>query len=283
MLANCDQDAPAKRAYARAGPEFCTVILLVFTTGLAATGYFCNSMSEGMSMPGGWTMSMMWMRMPGQTWLASAAMFMLMWLAMMVAMMLPSSLPLMLRDYHARRSGNSPGAMILTLLMATGYFFVWSAVGMAVYMVGTLFALATMRWTALSQATPLILGIMIFIAGCLQFMPWTMYGLRRCRGMLPCEMPPAQGCASTSWWLGISRGVSCVACCSGPTLVLLALGMMNAAVMVMVAAVITMEKLMPKPELMVRIFGMISVVTGLIIISNLIWQAFNPAMTGPQI
>jgi hypothetical protein len=47
-------------------------------------------MSE-MPMPGGWTMSMMWMRMPGQTWLAVAASFTGMWLVMMAVMMLRSS------------------------------------------------------------------------------------------------------------------------------------------------------------------------------------------------
>jgi predicted metal-binding membrane protein len=49
-----------------------------------------------MEMPGGWTMSMMWMRMPGQTWFASALSFQSMWLAMMVTMMMPSALPMFL-------------------------------------------------------------------------------------------------------------------------------------------------------------------------------------------
>jgi len=49
-----------------------------------------------MEMPGGWTMSMMWMRMPGQTWFASALSFQFMWLAMMVTMMMPSALPMFL-------------------------------------------------------------------------------------------------------------------------------------------------------------------------------------------
>jgi hypothetical protein len=42
-----------------------------------------------MPMPGGWTMSMAWMRMPGQTWPGAAASFLGMWVVMMVAMMLP--------------------------------------------------------------------------------------------------------------------------------------------------------------------------------------------------
>ena len=52
-----------------------------------------------MPMPGGWTMSMAWMRMPGQSWPAAAMMFASMWIAMMVPMMLPSLVP-MLRRYR---------------------------------------------------------------------------------------------------------------------------------------------------------------------------------------
>ncbi len=41
-------------------------------------------------MPGGWTMSMTWMRMPGQTWAGAATTFLGIWVVMMVAMMMPS-------------------------------------------------------------------------------------------------------------------------------------------------------------------------------------------------
>jgi len=63
----------------------------------------------GMPMPGGWTMSMAWMRMPGQTWLGATASFLGMWLVMMFAMMLPSLLP-MLRHYReaVARAGEAP-------------------------------------------------------------------------------------------------------------------------------------------------------------------------------
>ncbi len=77
--------------------EFIAVCVLAFVAGVSATVYFCHSMCCEMEMPGGWTMSMMWMRMPGQTWSASAIGFLLMWLAMMVAMMMPSALPTFLK------------------------------------------------------------------------------------------------------------------------------------------------------------------------------------------
>jgi predicted metal-binding membrane protein len=99
---------------------------LLFVTSVAATIFWCGSMPEGMAMSGGWTMSMAWMRMPGQTWPGAAAAFLGMWIVMTVAMMLPA-LQAMLSVYRrslrgldeARRNG-------LTALAGSGYFFVWT-------------------------------------------------------------------------------------------------------------------------------------------------------------
>jgi hypothetical protein len=46
--------------------------------------------------------------------------------------------------------------------------------------------------------------------------------------------------------------------------------MMNPAAIVLVTAVIAMEKLMPKPELVVRLSGIIAMIVGLILISRLV-------------
>src|SRR5215831_11373464 len=70
------------------------IAVLVFLCAAGVTLYFYYSMSNGMPMPGNWTMSMMWMPMGGE--FAAAAIFTLMWLAMMVAMMLPSTMPMLI-------------------------------------------------------------------------------------------------------------------------------------------------------------------------------------------
>src|SRR5258708_28771187 len=71
---------------------FFAISALLFVVSAAITIIWCGSMSAmgDMPMPGGWTMSMAWMLMPGQTWLEAAASFLGMWIGMMVAMMLPS-------------------------------------------------------------------------------------------------------------------------------------------------------------------------------------------------
>lgn len=139
---------------------------LVFAVSATATIYFSRSMSSGMDMPGGWTMSMMWMRMPGYTWTASAAMFLLMWLAMMVAMMLPSAMPVLLKSRQALDSERSMNVALAMTVVAIGYFLVWMAIGGAVYVAGVGFALATMRWSEVSRAVPALSGAAL-VAGCL--------------------------------------------------------------------------------------------------------------------
>lgn len=102
------------------------VCALLFAASAAVTVVWCSSMgvTSGMPMPGNWTMSMAWMRMPGQTWLSAGASFLTMWIAMMVAMMLPSLVP-MLRHYReAVVTSDAARLGQLTVTVAVAYFFV---------------------------------------------------------------------------------------------------------------------------------------------------------------
>jgi predicted metal-binding membrane protein len=76
---------------------FFSVSALLFAASAAVMIVWCASMAamSDMPMPGGWTMSMAWMRMPGQTWPGTAATFLGIWVVMMVAMMLPSLVPML--------------------------------------------------------------------------------------------------------------------------------------------------------------------------------------------
>ena len=97
----------SERASQRA---FFGVSALLFAASAAVTIVWCASMSAmgEMPMPGGWTMSMAWMRMPGQTWPGAAASFLGMWVVMMVAMMLPSLVPMLWRYRQAVGRTDAP-------------------------------------------------------------------------------------------------------------------------------------------------------------------------------
>ncbi len=137
---------------------FLGVSALLFVVSAAVTIVWGASMSAmgGMPMPGGWTMSMAWMRMPGQTWPRAAASFLGMWIVMMVAMMLPSLVP-MLRRYrqavgNAHETGETgqPRLGRLTALVGVGYFFVWTVFGMAAFPLGVALAAIEMRVPAVA-------------------------------------------------------------------------------------------------------------------------------------
>lgn len=198
----------------------------LFAASAAATVAWCGSMAStgGMPMPGGWEMSMAWMRMPGQTWPGAAAAFVGMWALMMVAMMLPALVP-------ALRNGRA-GA---TALVALGYFAVWSALGIVVYPVGIVLAEAAMASDAVARAMPAASGFVVLAAGLLQLTAWKTRRLACCRSAVS---PPA----ARPWRHGIRLGLDCVLCCAGPTAVLLALGVMDVAVMSVVAVAISLER-----------------------------------------
>jgi hypothetical protein len=125
----------SERASRRA---FFGVSALLFAASAAVTIVECASMSAmgGMEMPGGWTMSTLWMRMPGQSWPGAAASFLGMWVAMMISMMLPSLAPVLWRSRQAFAMTDESRLARLTALISLGYFFVWVAVGMAVFAAG---------------------------------------------------------------------------------------------------------------------------------------------------
>jgi len=231
---------------------FIVVCVVAFIAAVSTTIYFNGSMSDDMEMPGGWRMSMMWMRMPGQTWSLSALSFLLMWLAMMVAMMMPSALFMFLKT---RRQWLS------LCYMTSGYFIIWLIAGFAIYVLGVKFNDAAMRSEVLSRAVPLLSGATLITAGVVQFTRWKMKYLFRCRSPFGCDSPCAEG--EKSFWLGCRQGVDCCACCSALMTSQLILGIMNPLVMIMVAIVIAAEKLLPRPDVTARLGGIAAIVVGI--------------------
>jgi predicted metal-binding membrane protein len=246
---------------------------LIFSVSVAATIVWCASMSamDGMPMPGGWTMSMAWMRMPGQTWLGAAASFLGMWVVMMVAMMLPSLTPMLRRYRKAVGAAGETRLGLLTSLVGAGYFLVWAVFGMAAFPLGVALAAAEMQWPALARAVPVAIGVTVLIAGLLQFTAWKAHQLAWCREApgSRCTLPADAG---TAWRHGLHLGLHCGTCCVGPMAILLVIGVMDLRAMIVVAAAITVERLAPGGERVARVMGIVAVTAGLFLIA---WALTN--------
>lgn len=257
--------------------RFYAATALVFLSSLGATLTLVFSMAGGMDMPGGWRMSMMWMRMPGQSWGQSAAMFLLMWLTMMLAMMIPSMMG-KLNQFHRSlvwRRADHPA--LSTALVAAGYFGTWTLVGVGVYALGIPWALAAMRYSVLSRAVPLLTGLVLMLSGVFQFSPWKNRGLNQCRNLLVYapyrrqrkDLPVKilkESDALTSFKEGLGQGWSCAVCCAGSMAILVALGAMNLFVMLGVSLVIVLEKLLPQPRPVVYLTGSLALVAGIVLV-----------------
>jgi predicted metal-binding membrane protein len=248
---------------------FWGVSALLFAAGAALTTQWCASMSSmgEMPMPGGWTMSMAWMRMPGQTWPGAAASFLGMWVVMMVAMMLPSLVP-MLRRYRQAVGGTAePRLGRLTALVGAGYFFVWTVVGLAAYPPGVALAAVEMQQPAPARAVPIAAGVAVLIAGAFQLTAWKARRLACCR-----ETPghgrtlPAD--AGTAWRHGVRLGLHCGHCCGNLMVILLVLGIMDLRAMAVVTAAITVERLAPAGERVAQAVGAVAVGAGLFLIAR---------------
>jgi predicted metal-binding membrane protein len=248
---------------------FLSGIALLFTGSAIGTLLWTMSMStmSGMSMPGGWTMSMAWMRMPRQTWFDAATSFLGMWVIMMVAMMLPSLTPMLMRYRKAINIAPGIHHYRLTVVAGTGYFFIWILFGMAIFPVGVSLAQIAMTTPTLAQAFPIASGVLIFFAGALQFSRWKSQRLVCCRNspnsalILPANL-------NTAWRYGLRIGRDCCYCCASPTLVLMVTGVMNPIAMMAVTAAITAERLSPAGERVAKVTGAFTVITGLFLIAR---------------
>jgi predicted metal-binding membrane protein len=225
-----------------------------------------STMGE-MSMPGGWTMSMVWMRMPGQTWLGAAASFLGMWIVMMVAMMLPSLIPMLSRYRQAVGSTGEKRRHLLSALFGAGYFFVWSVFGIAAFTLGVALATVEMQQPALARAVPSAVGVIVLVGGAFQFSTW------KARHLVCCRDKPGRGLALTAdavtaWRYGLRLGIHCSCCCAGLMVVLLVIGIMDLRAMAVVTAVITVERLAPAGERIARVIGGVGVAAGLFLMAR---------------
>jgi predicted metal-binding membrane protein len=241
------------------------VSALLFAASTGVTIAWCASMSamDDMSMPGGWTMSMAWMRMPGQTWTGAAASFLALWVVMMVAMMMPSLVP-MLRRYRRAVGGTGETRLgRLTALVGAGYFLVWTVFGMAAYPLGVALAAIEMRQPALARVVPIAVGGGVVVAGAFQLTAGKARPLACCREAPgPGRTLPAD--AGTAWRHGLRLGLHCSRCCAGLMAMLLVIGVMDLGAMAVVATAVTAERIAPAGVAVARGVGAVVVGAGLL-------------------
>jgi predicted metal-binding membrane protein len=162
---------------------------------------------------------------PG-TDLGSLSFFAGTWTVMMAAMMLPSALPAIARRRHAAAS----------LLFAVSYVAVWAVVGIIAFAAFRAIRSAELGFLAWDRAGAWVAGAAVVAAGLYELTPFKRASLGRCRA------DSDRGVARKPMVAGLRYAANCVGCSAGVMVVLFALGVMSITWMIVVAALVFVEK-----------------------------------------
>ena len=167
------------------------------------------------------------------------------WTVMTVAMMLPTSVPLIAT--FDTIAGERPDRSLLVALVVIGYLVTWVLLGLVVYSAGIVvqrFAV-TSPWL---RAHGYVGGAGLFlVAGLYQFSPLKYRCLDKCRSPLSFVLGHWQGQHDrrNAMWLGVHHGLFCVGCCWALMLLMFAVGVGNLGWMLVLGAVMAIEKNVP--------------------------------------
>ena len=190
---------------------------------------------------------------------------------MMGAMMLPSAIP-MLITYRglALIDSTRQEAAVRTTLFSAAYLLLWLAFTGAALLLLLLFGLLAM----LSGPAVLIPGLLLIAAGVYQFTSWKSYCLAKCRTPIGFVLQYWRTGRSGAVRMGFAHGIYCLGCCWVLMLVVFVTGGMSLLWMAGFSALVLVEKVWSRGELLARLLGAIAVVAGAAVV---LWLGLSPA------
>jgi len=186
--------------------------------------------------------------------------FVLGWTAMMVAMMIPATLPLILLYRVVARRRLSPGrARVGIAALFLGYIAVWAVAGLPVY----LYALTAEAAGSYAIVLP---AVLLVIGGVYQFTSLKRSCHALCSNPLFFLMQKWKPGTAGALRLGVLHGIDCLGCCAGLMIGLIALGMMNLALVFTAALIIFAEKTLPESHRIARPLGVLMMTGGVLLL-----------------
>jgi predicted metal-binding membrane protein len=188
------------------------------------------------------------------------------WVVMMAAMMFPSIAPMVVmqaRIEDGKREKGLPTETGTTALFVGGYLLTWTAAGIVGYAIIEGARALDLGFLAWDSGGPYVAGAVIVAAALYQLTPLKDACLRRCRSpmmfLLTAWRPGRIGAIR----MGMEHGGWCIGCCWGLMAALFALGVMSIGWMVLIAALIAIEKLLPWKVIANRSVAALLIILGL--------------------
>jgi len=180
---------------------------------------------------------------PG-TDLGSLGWFTVVWATMMAAMMLPSLVPMALTHSGASRDAGASSPMGATCIFACGYLLTWAGAGVVAYALIQGARSLEISWLDWHEGGPYLAGGVILGAALYELTPLKSTCLRHCRRPELLTWRWRRG-ASGALLTGLEHGGLCAGSSWALMAALFALGVMNLAWMIVIAALVAIEKLLP--------------------------------------
>ena len=193
------------------------------------------------------------------------------WVVMTAAMMFPSIVPMVLAFswiQNRRRARGVVRGSVSTSLFVGGYIVAWTVFGLAAYAAFTWVRSRSIGALSWSHDGRYVAGGVLVAAAIYQLTPAKDACLRRCRGPLDFVLEHWHEGELGALRMGAIHGAWCVGCCWMLMAALFALGLMSITWMVVVAAAIAAEKLLPSPATTNRVIAATLVALGIGIISS---------------
>jgi predicted metal-binding membrane protein len=174
-----------------------------------------------------------------------AGLFSIGWALMVVAMMLPSSVPLVATFGALVRRRARPGRLVALVIL--GYVGVWTAFGLAAWVLDRFVHAAVDAIPFLETYPQVIIGATLLAAGLYQFTGLKYRCLDECRSPLGFVLNRWAGVRPEreALVLGIAHGVFCIGCCWSLMLVMFGLGLGSLSWMLAFGTVMAIEKNAP--------------------------------------
>jgi predicted metal-binding membrane protein len=161
---------------------------------------------------------------------------------MTVAMMLPTSLPVL--TTFLAIAGDRKGRATLVSLVVLGYLIAWSGFGILVHLAQLGLGRLVLASGWVEAHAWMLGGAILIFAGVYQFTPLKYQCLDKCRSPLSFVIEHWRGYneRGQAFRLGLHHGVFCVGCCWALMLLMFVVGTANLVGMLMLGAVMAVEK-----------------------------------------
>lgn len=168
--------------------------------------------------------------------------FIQIWPVMMAAMMLPSAVPMVASGASLNRSRGV--SVIATAALVGIYLLAWTAFGVAAYFIYDAIVNIGQANSSWNGRGFLLAGIVIAGGGLYGLTPVKRACQARCRALARSGWSPEGGTLRWVVRAGADYSLNCIGTSLGPMVVLLALGLTNIALMVIVTAIVLVQKVM---------------------------------------